>query len=468
VNQSPLASAPVAERSIELIENEQSAFVRGLLFSVPPLLLLLGALLFGGASRLNPIGLMVAEGLGVLALVPAVLRFRDLVFSRLAISAIVVLALATALVLLQLVPLPPELWKGLPARQALATAVGLIGLPNHWRPVTLAPDETQGSVLFLLAPAGMFLGCLQCHARERQWLVLAAICVALLSLVVGAVQMAGGAGGHAQFYSNATSGVPNGFFANRNHQAAFMIAAVGLSAALVGRYELPLSLERRPYVTVALMLVFAVSAAATLSLAGLLLLGPVLVVATVILQGRLSSLNPRVRLAIPVVTAIGVAAVFIVLQFGAHIDRFVDNGMGALGRAQVMTNVVAAGRTFQPVGSGLGTFDMVYRSVEPLDQIGPEYLNHVHNDYVELWLEGGWPAVTLIAAALLWWGFGAYAAWFGPSRADAAMARSGSLITAALLIQSAFDYPLRTPALAVVFAFACALMLPSPLIRAPD
>jgi hypothetical protein len=464
----PVAKAPVAERSIELIEYEQPAFVRGLLIFAPPLLLLVGALLFGGASRLNPIGLMITEALGVLALTPAILRSRDRVFARLAIAAIVVLALATALVLLQLVPLPPALWKGLPGREALANAVALIGLPNRWRPMSLAPDETQGAVLFLLAPAGMFLGCLQCNARERQWLVLAALCIALLSVIAGAVQMAGGAGGHAQFYAGAASGVPNGFFANRNHQAAFMIAAIGLSTALVSRHELPLSFERRPFVIVALMLLFTVSAAATLSFAGLLLLAPVLVVAMVILQGHLTGLNRRVRLAIPVVTAIGVAAAFIVLLVGAHIDRFVDNGMGVFGRAQVMTNVVAAGRTFQPVGSGLGTFDMVYRSVEPLDQIVPEYLNHVHNDYVELWLEGGWPAVTLIAAALFWWGFGAYAAWFGLSRADTAMARSGSLITAALLIQSVLDYPLRTPALAVVFAFACALMLPAPLIRAPD
>ena len=108
---------------------------------------------------------------------------------------------------------------------------------------------------------------------------------------------------------------------------------------------------------------------------------------------------------------------------------------------------------------------MVYRAVEPLDQVIPEFLNHVHDDYVELWLEGGWAAVALIAGLWVWWGFATFAAWFGPGRPDAALARSGSLVAAGLLIHSVADYPLRTPALAVVFALACAMMLPTPTLK---
>jgi O-antigen ligase len=433
---------------------------------VPPLVLVLAALLTGGASRLNPIGLMIAEVFGVVALLPAALRTPDLSHTRLTLAALAILVLTAALPLLQLAPLPPGVWSALPGREPLVHAVSLIGLPIRWRPMSLAPDQTSGALLFLLAPAGMFLAALQCEPQQRAWLVLAALAVALVSLSVGAIQVASGQNEHVQFYAAATPGLPNGFFANRNHQAAFMIAAVGLSAAMLGPWELPLGLERRPLTVLGLMLLFAVGAAATLSRAGLLLLGPVLVVALLIMQTRMRGLNRWLRFVIPLAAILAVAAAILVLKGGAILDRF-EQGSGAAGRVSILPKVIAAGQTLQPLGGGIGTFDMVYRAVEPLDQVIPEYLNHVHDDYVELWLEGGWAAVALIAGLWVWWGIATFAAWFGPIRSDAALARSGSLVAAGLLIHSVGDYPLRTPALAVVFALACAMMLPTPVLTRP-
>jgi O-antigen ligase len=285
-------------------------------------------------------------------------------------------------------------------------------------------------------------------------------------LPVGAVQVASGQNEHVQVYAAATPGLPNGFFANRNHQAAFMVAAIGLSASLIGPWTLPFALERRPLAVLALMLLFATGAAATLSRAGILLLGPVLIIALLILQARMRGLSRWLRYATPLAAILGVAAVVLVLKGGAIFDRF-EQGSGAAGRVSILPNVVAVGQTLQPLGGGIGAFDLVYRAVEPLDQVIPEFLNHVHNDYVELWLEGGWAAVALIAGFWVWWGFATFAAWFGPIRTDTAMARSGSLVAAGLLIHSLADYPLRTPALAVVFALACAMMIPTPTLKPP-
>jgi len=454
----------MAERTVETEYSEQSTPWRGLLIFVPALVLALVAVAFGGASRLNPLGLMAAELFGVLALAPALLRSPDFAYSRLTLAAFAILALTIALPLAQLAPLPPGVWKALPGREALAQAVSLIGLPDRWRPMSLAPDLTGGAVLFLLAPAGMFLTALQCGPRQRMWLALAILAIALVSLPVGAVQVAGGQSEHVQFYAAATAGLPNGFFANRNHQASFMIAAIGLSASLVGPWSLPLGLERRPLVVLALMLVFAVGAAATVSRAGLLLLGPALIVGLLILQPRMRERNRWARFALPLAAIVAVAAVIVVLKGGAIFDRF-EQGSGAAGRVSILPKVVATGQTLQPLGGGIGTFDMVYRAVEPLDHLIPEYLNHVHDDYVELWVEGGWPAAVLILGLWIWWGLATFAAWFGAPRADSALARSGSLVVAGLLIHSFGDYPLRTPALAVVFALACAMMLPTPVFK---
>ena len=458
----------MAERAVGSDEFEQPTLTRGLFVFVPPLVLMVAALLFGGASRLNPLGLMTAEIFGVLALAPALLRSPDLSYSRLTVAAFVILALTVALPLLQLTPLPPGIWKAMPGRAPLAQAVSLIGLPDRWRPISLAPDLTAGALLFLLAPAGMFLGALQCDPKQRVWLLIAALAVALISLPLGAVQVAGGQSEHVQFYAAATLGLPNGFFANRNHQAAFMIASIGLSASLIGAKGLALSPERRPlWVVLGLIMMFTVGAAVTLSRAGLLLLGPVLIVVALIILPFLRGSNRWIRFAVPIAALVGVAAVVLVLKGSAILDRF-EQGSGAAGRVSILPRVVAAGQTLQPLGGGIGTFDMVYRAVEPLDQVIPEYLNHVHDDYVELWLEGGWAAVALIASLWIWWGFATFAAWFGPARSDAALARSGSLVAAALLVHSFVDYPLRTPAMAVVFALACAMMLPTPALKRPE
>jgi len=438
----------------------------GLLTFVPPLALILAALTLGGASRLNPIGFMIAEVFGIIALMPALLRSPDLSYSRPTLAAFAILILAAGLPLLQLLPLPPGVWTAAPGREPLAHAVTLLGLPNHWRPISLAPDETTGALLFLLAPTGMFLAALQCDPTRRIWLVLAALAIALISLLVGVVQVAGGQNEHVQFYKVATTGMPNGFFANRNHQAAFMVAAIGLSASLSGSWKLPLALERRPLAILAVMLLFAMGATVTLSRAGLLLLGPILIVALLIMRSRMHGLNRWFRFAVPLGAILCVAAVILVMKGGAIFDRFED-GTGAAGRTSILPKVVAAGQTLQPFGGGIGTCDMVYRAVEPLDQVIPTYVNHVHDDYVELWLEGGWAAVALIAGLWVWWGFGTFAAWFGPARDDAVLARSGSLVAAGLLIHSFGDYPLRTPALAVVFALACAMMLPTPTLKRP-
>ncbi len=443
---------------------EQPAPLRGLFVLGPPLLLMVVALLLGGASRLNPLGLMVAEIFGLLALAPAALRSPDLIYSRLGLTALLILALTAALPLMQLMPLPPDVWKGLPGRAPLAHAVSLLGLPDRWRPMSLAPDQTAGAIFFLLAPIGMFVAALQCNARQRFWLVIVVIVIAVLSLPVGGIQAATGSSTRAQFYAAATAGLPNGFFANRNHQASFLISAMALSAVLLGPHPLPGDLGRRPLPIVGLMLLFAVGAAATLSRAGLFLAGPVMVGAMVVMYPRLRGSGSLGRIAILIGVVLAIVTAVAVVKGGALFSRL-EAGTGVAGRISILPKVIEAGGALQPVGSGIGAFDTVYRAVEPLDQVMPAYLNHVHDDYVELWLEAGWPAVGLIAAMIAWCGYAAFRAWTGPARADSALARAGSLAAAVFLIHSTVDYPLRTPALAVVFALACALMVPTPVKR---
>ncbi len=100
----------------------------------------------------------------------------------------------------------------------------------------------------------------------------------------------------------------------------------------------------------------------------------------------------------------------------------------------------------------------MFRSVEPLEKLDATFFNHAHNEYLETWLEAGWPGAALILAFLVWYGRRLWAAWkAGPSR-ERDLQRAASIALLAMLVHSAVDYPLRTATLAVLFALCAAIL----------
>jgi O-antigen ligase len=113
-------------------------------------------------------------------------------------------------------------------------------------------------------------------------------------------------------------------------------------------------------------------------------------------------------------------------------------------------------RDFMPLGSGLGSFVKVYRLYESPDAVTNEYVIHAHNDYVELVLELGAGGVILLLFFLAWWAVQCLAVWRkgegGP------WARAASIASAAVLVHSIVDFPLRTAAISACFAMCLALL----------
>lgn len=113
----------------------------------------------------------------------------------------------------------------------------------------------------------------------------------------------------------------------------------------------------------------------------------------------------------------------------------------------------AAARSYFPAGSGWGSFVPVFMGFEDLDTMNDRYVVAAHNDYLQLLLEGG--ALGLIAALAAPLALLALAVrhWRGK-----VSPRLWSLwwVAAILLLHSAVDFPLRTDALAALFAMAFA------------
>jgi O-antigen ligase len=156
-------------------------------------------------------------------------------------------------------------------------------------------------------------------------------------------------------------------------------------------------------------------------------------------------------------------AVLIIGQFGmAGLLRIAETDPLTDYRTQITRVTLAAAPDYLPLGSGFGTFEAVYTMHETPATMLSEYVNHAHNDWLELWLEGGFPAALLMAAFVVLFLWQAVRVWNPKGLyAPHVLPRAASIGVLVLLLHSAVEYPLRMPALAGVFALLLAVMLSS-------
>ncbi len=426
-------------------------------------LLILAAALLGGASRENTWRLASVE---VLALPLGVIVVSRSVRGELpatAVGPLVILAAILLVPLLQLVPLPPTVWSILPGQAPRLQALAVAGLTAPWLPVSLSPHDTAAAALALIPPAAMFCGALFITPGLTRRLVWLWIGLAAAGLVLGLVQIATPAGGPAYLYRTTNLGSPVGLFANRNHEAAFLLAMLPFAAVLAAkggrernrrgaRGESP---ERGlgPGLAGLFILISVIALGVIRSRAGLILAGPT-VVASVGLLWRETRERSAWRAA-AALGAVAVVATVAVALFGLSpiLERFRPQPVAEL-RFEAWPYVAEAARAHLPLGAGLGAFDRVFEAVQPLNLVGPTYFNHAHNDYLELWLETGWVGVGLMAVFLVWFTLAAARAW----RTGSGMARAASVAILALLAAATVDYALRTETILVLFAFCCGVM----------
>lgn len=130
------------------------------------------------------------------------------------------------------------------------------------------------------------------------------------------------------------------------------------------------------------------------------------------------------------------------------------------GRGAITKTTLRAARPFFPLGTGLGAFVPIYAAAEPVASLTSEYINHAHDDWAELWLEGGAPMAVVVAAFLVWLTLVGRRAWMpGAAAKDPSTAPAATLVLGLLLVHSSVDYPLRTAAISSLFALACALLV---------
>jgi len=419
--------------------------------------LLVFSFALGGASRDQALRLAVIELAALPLLVMAAGRLIKDDAWRQHRFLLGLLAALVAIPLIQLIPLPAAVWTALPGRDQLVLALEITGLAPGWSPMTLTPDKTWASALALVPPAAMLLAVLSLTHIQRQRIVQLCIAAAIASILLGAAQLASG-GDSLYLWSWTSAGSVTGFFANRNHLASLLLITLPFAITFGAA-----TLRRRDQRTTALWIggLFAglvvVALAAIRSRAGITLFAPVMVfslLAAWIAAGR-GKPGPGLLVLIGGVGAALTAVA--VLALPPILARF-DTENQFEGRSDRWPLVAETAQTYLPLGSGIGSFDAVYRSVEPLEELDSTFFNQAHNDYLETWLETGWPGIGLILGFFVWYARRTWTAWKAPPSREGDLQRAASIGIGVLLLHSAGDYPLRTVTLSVILALCCGLL----------
>jgi O-antigen ligase len=424
--------------------------------AVASVVLLALSFVLGGASREHVLRLAIVELAALPVLVLAAGRLIRTGHWREHRFALGLLAAMAAIPLVQLIPLPPAVWTGLPGRDQQVLALDLAGLQPGWAPLTLTPDLTWWSALALIPPAAMFMAGLALSPLQRVRLISLCLAAAVIGILLGVAQMAG-AGEQLFPWSSNRPDTLRGFFANRNHLASMLLAVLPFGIVLGAASLRRRDGDRRALWFAAILVgVVTIALAAIKSRAGIMLFAPVMagsLLAAWIATGR-GRPTPALLL---ILGAAGAALTAVaVLALPPILERFESQDSG--GRFERWPAVAEAAQTYLPLGSGIGSFDSVYRSVEPLNELDFSFFNQAHNDYLETWLEAGWPGVALILGFFVWYGRRSWSAWKAPPSGERDLQRAASLAIGVFLLHSIGDYPLRTAALAVMLALFCALL----------
>jgi O-antigen ligase len=371
-------------------------------------------------------------------------------------------ALTIAVVALQLVPLPAAIWTHLGPRQAIAEGYRALGLPLPPEPISLTPAASLSALLAVIPPLAILCAMVRLKAYRPQWLAAALIAGAVIGIVLGALQVASSNGMELSswyLYEDTSGGKAVGFFANANHMASLLVIAIPFLAAIVAAGKTA-SMQRYSAIVAivggsGLVLLFGLGLNGSLAGYGLAL--PVVVASLLIILPA----GSRLRLWVFFLVGLLVVGFEVALEttpiggykLGEDATSSVDS------RKELLATTSRAASDYMPFGSGLGSFQSVYRLYEKPEQVTTIYVVHAHNDYAELVLELGFAGIVLMLLFLAWWSGAVWRAW--RTAESGPFGRAAAIASAAILVHSLVDFPLRTAAIAACFAMCLALLADS-------
>jgi len=367
---------------------------------------------------------------------------------------------------LYLLPIPYETWMTLPGRERYLPVVNFLNLQelNEFS-VTLIKWESMKFVLGIIPPIVVFLVSRNLNQQQLKFVFIVFFITLIYQDLLGLIQYFL----DASHFSESTAktlnfidkgeighrGDAHGTYLNRDHYSSFLAMSVSILFTVF-------VLQMRNYFTdegkllktlllVFLLLITLVAVIFSRSRAGIGLSIFGLIISIFIISKILH------REDLPNKWLFFIPIFFILLLFLTPvvpvINRFIGLDPTEDGRVAMFENTIIAIKYFFPLGSGPGTFDEIYRNFQPIDQL--KFINHAHNDYLELLMETGAIGIYVIISFLSLYLFHAYKLFSQLKYriTNYSYIRVASFVaTLVFLLHGLVDFNFHTPANAIYFA----------------
>ncbi len=430
----------------------------------PIILLLVVTALGGGTARMDVMSLLYVHPIAGIVATLVLARRWQVVNGT--IVPLTLLSLLAGLIVLQLVPLPPSATIHSAFGALIAQGDRLVFGNRIWRPLSIAPDFTLQSLVSLIVPFAALVGTITSRRSIQKQVLVVLIVLAGTSASLGILQLI--FGDAFQLYANRSEGAPNGLFSNRNHQAVFLAISLPMIATWLAPRARGIGWHLFVGLGVATLLLTVI--VLTGSRAGLVFGLICFVVAGWILRDAALELivqrwglPRRMVQAMASVAIAALAAGIAALGRTEAFSRLAGFDPRAEGRARALPVLMRLLKQAQPFGTGFGTFDPAYRIIEPDSLLKPTYLNHAHNELLEIGITGGVAGLALMIWLLGWILHRLVQTDWRAGTDHDGLPLLGGVMVLVLAVASLFDYPLRTPFLMVVFAIGCVWLGSAPV-----
>ncbi len=431
--------------------------------------------LFGGSSRVDSSSLLLLYPLSVILLAYAVfgLSWDHVKHNRFLFG---LAALILGLPLLQLLPLPHAIWSSLPGRDLIVAIDAQAGASDVWRPLSMAPRLTESAFWSLIAPVATLVLAVQLSNRQRIALVSSVLAIGVMDVLISAIQLFQGSSSVLYLHRITSRTLPVGLFANRNHQGLFLAIVLillafwsvksgffrGMGRHLRKEYLAGLITLGGAAILLPLVLVTGSRSGTMLAVAALLLT-PFFVFGGS-KEGHISGAGRKIGISICVALVLLGAMVAVAYGEGQAVSliRLGEQTATEDMRLLILPTLIEMISTYMPWGTGFGSFETVYKVSEPDALLRGFYMNQAHNDWLDLALTGGVPALVLVALA----GGGFAVRLYNLFRAGSAaqgfyLALAGAATLVLMALASITDYPLRLPSLMCLAAVAMVWLVPA-------
>ncbi|NQY13045.1 MAG: O-antigen ligase family protein, partial [Henriciella sp.] len=368
------------------------------------------------------------------------------------------------LVLFQLVLMPLGLWRLFGDRTLIEEGWSLFQLKPGFDQISYAPGRSLTALLYVLIPTAFLLVVHRLGWRNvvssLPWTIAG---IGAASALLGILQVVRPGMPELYLYVYTNRGAPVGFFANVNNHAIFLLMTMMFTSVLLAGFLS--KRKRKSDRETGLLLVAAVLGAMQLlgglaagSVAGYLLLVPTLVFCFLIAQDGRQSIDLQTILVaglvlIPIALVVGYSPLLSGLGQTTVIN---DGPMSRLGLAEVG---LAVFWDHFLLGTGLGTFETVFKAYEDPDTVTLLYANHVHNDYLQWAIETGVIGLGLLVACLAWVLRQVLRVWRSAGDSTTRIRRAAAAAVLVPIMHSFIEYPLRTPATMALASLCIALII---------